>query len=579
MVRWLSIPVLLAPLCSLACVTGSDPSAGTGLASGPAARAHGRSATTAAPHGPAALGEALPDDAGAHVAISLRQQDEEGLTALLRDQQDPASPRYHAWLTPEQFGDRFGLPEAAYARIVAWLATEGFEVTRYPNRLFVEAIGTVGQVRDLLGVQLRTATWNGRTFRSHAEDAVLPVDIAPLVIKIGGLDTRKHLRHRMNINFYGGPIFVLDAKDLRTLYDIPSTAPGASGLTLAVLGTQEGTAGPDAGYYAATSAPWVPPDAQAIQTYLTSLAGATATYNPIALPNPGDDFDYLGSNSEYQLDVEMQSVGAPNAKDLDLVLSPASVVFQTGAQYIVNTLSGAVAVSTSLGDCESDEVSGEPATSPTSDAYIMQQAVKQGLAEGQTWFGPSGDEGAADCDDSSDGTKNGYNGGNATVDFPCSLPEVVCVGGTMFEGPGAWDSNGDLTSYVEEEVCNEGDAGVAGGGGQSMLYTKPSWQQGVGPEANDGRRDVPDFSLIAATSTPGIADYDCGKPGTQDACGDAGTGMPGLDVAGGTSFSSPLAAGIFAHLSGDVGCRLGDVPSHHLRARDGAAEGRGGAVP
>ncbi len=290
---------------------------------------------------------------------------------------------------------------------------------------------------------------------------MLPEDIAPLVLKIGGLDTRKHLRHRMNINFYGSQIFVLDAKDLRTLYDIPGSAPGASGLTLAVLGTQEGTLPADAGaypYYDPTTAPWVPPDSQAIQTYLTSLAGATATYNPIVLPNPDNDFDYLGSNSEYQLDVEMQSVGAPNAKDLDLVLSPASVVFQTGAQYIVNKLSDAVAVSTSLGDCESDEVSGEPATSPTSDAYIMQQAVKQGLAEGQTWFGPSGDEGAADCDDSSDGTKNGYNGGNATVDFPCSLPEVVCVGGTMFQGPGSWDSNGNLTGYASEAVCNEGAA-------------------------------------------------------------------------------------------------------------------------
>src|SRR5438045_8043539 len=31
------------------------------------------------------------------------------LEHLLRDQQDPASLRYHAWLTPEEFGGRFGL--------------------------------------------------------------------------------------------------------------------------------------------------------------------------------------------------------------------------------------------------------------------------------------------------------------------------------------------------------------------------------------------------------------------------------------------------------------------------------------
>ena len=30
------------------------------------------------------------------------------LAQLLEDQQNPASPQYHAWLTPEEFGDRFG---------------------------------------------------------------------------------------------------------------------------------------------------------------------------------------------------------------------------------------------------------------------------------------------------------------------------------------------------------------------------------------------------------------------------------------------------------------------------------------
>ena len=52
----------------------------------------------------------------------------------------------------------------------------------------------------------------------------------------------------------------------------------------------------------------------------------------------------------------MQSVGAPNAHQIDLVLSPASVVLQAGAQYIVNTLRNVTVVSMSFGLCESDEV-------------------------------------------------------------------------------------------------------------------------------------------------------------------------------------------------------------------------------
>ena len=38
---------------------------------------------------------------------SANQQ--KALDKLLADQQDPASPNYHKWLTPEQYADRFGL--------------------------------------------------------------------------------------------------------------------------------------------------------------------------------------------------------------------------------------------------------------------------------------------------------------------------------------------------------------------------------------------------------------------------------------------------------------------------------------
>src|SRR6478672_9873187 len=45
------------------------------------------------------------------------------LDQLLEDQQNPASPLYHAWLTPEEFGDRFGLSQNDYAKVTAWLGS------------------------------------------------------------------------------------------------------------------------------------------------------------------------------------------------------------------------------------------------------------------------------------------------------------------------------------------------------------------------------------------------------------------------------------------------------------------------
>ncbi len=353
------------------------------------------------------FGEVLPEESGAHLAISLVLHDQAGLDQFLARQQDPSSPDYHRWLTPAEFGARFGLPDATYARIASWLAAEGFTVTRYPNRLFLEGHGTSGGVRRLLKVQPRLASARGQTFRSFAEDLIVPADIAPHIAKIGGLDTRLHFRRRMNITFQGKAIQVLGAPDMRALYDVPAAGTGASGLTLAVLGTQQGSGSGKKGSTGTFEAPSTP----AIQEYLTTVSDATVAYNPIVMPNTGNDFDADGANGEYELDVEMQSVGAPNAKEIDLVLAPASEVFQTGAQYIVNTLSSAVVASTSLGLCEPEEVqSAGSATTSGSEPSVFQTAVQQGLAEGQTWFAAAGDNGADDCADNSSGTSNGFKG-------------------------------------------------------------------------------------------------------------------------------------------------------------------------
>ena len=50
------------------------------------------------------------------------------LEQLLAEQQDPASPNYHNWLTPEQYADRFGVSQNDIDKIVSWLETEGFTV-------------------------------------------------------------------------------------------------------------------------------------------------------------------------------------------------------------------------------------------------------------------------------------------------------------------------------------------------------------------------------------------------------------------------------------------------------------------
>jgi MYXO-CTERM domain-containing protein len=362
---------------------------------------------------------------------------------------------------------------------------------------------------------------------------------------------------------------VLGPDDLRLQYDLQPLMPSggaAAGLTTVVLGSQEGTTTGDAENCADSIVmpPLIKPSEEAIQAYF-KLGNVTATYNPIVLPNPDADLDFCGSNEEAQLDVEMQSVGAANAASINLVLAPASQVFAMGPQYAVNMLPKATVVSLSIGLCEAEEAKqgmGGPTTSG-SEMQAFEQTVMQGLAEGQTWFAAAGDTGADDCNDSTSGTHNGFGGGNATVDFPGSVPEMIDVGGTQLSSA-SWTSGGALAAVAPEVAWNEQQTlppdlqPGAGGGGQSLYYSKPSYQQGVGPKASDGARDVPDIALIAAAGTPGVAIYDCGS-GQDQTCAGNTSGAGSIDIYGGTSVGSPLAAGIFALLAGKVGCRLGDI--------------------
>src|SRR5580700_436559 len=57
---------------------------------------------------------------------SAAQQSE--LEQLLAAQQDPASPGYRKWLTPEQFADRFGASIEAITSLRKWLEGCGFRI-------------------------------------------------------------------------------------------------------------------------------------------------------------------------------------------------------------------------------------------------------------------------------------------------------------------------------------------------------------------------------------------------------------------------------------------------------------------
>src|ERR1019366_8849844 len=89
-------------------------------------------------------------------------EQEAALKTLMDQQQSKASPNYHQWLTPQQFGQQFGPADADVQTVTTWLQSHGFQVARVSNaKTLIEFSGTAGQVRNAFHTEIHTYLVNG----------------------------------------------------------------------------------------------------------------------------------------------------------------------------------------------------------------------------------------------------------------------------------------------------------------------------------------------------------------------------------------------------------------------------------
>ncbi len=271
--------------------------------------------------------------------------------------------------------------------------------------------------------------------------------------------------------------------DFATIYDLnPLYGAGTngSGATIAVAGRSNITLSD-------------------VETF-RSIAGLAAN-TPSVLLDGADPGLVSGDQSESTLDVEWSGAVAPLAA-VNLVVAATTATtdgIDLASAYIVNHAIAPV-VSVSYGSCEQEMGAAELAFYNG----LWEQAASQGMSV----FVASGDAGVAGCQQG-----NAVAGTSAAVNGLCSSPYATCVGGTEFnEGANAaqyWSATnssayGSALGYILEEVWNEsaldGGTGLwASGGGASVAYAQPAWQQNAsGTAAAGGMRAVPDVSLSAA---------------------------------------------------------------------------------
>ena len=432
------------------------------------------------------------------------------LLQLLDQQQDPASPMYHRWLTPEEYADRFGVSSNDVATISDWLRSQGFTVARAArSRTWIAFSGTARQVEASFRTEIHQYMTGAVRHFANAMEPSIPAAFAGVVLGLDGLDDLTPEQPEFTAS-NGTHSLVPD--DLATIYDIASVYQSGidgAGQKIVIVGSTAFNA-----------------------AALADVAQFRSKFNlPASVPQVILDTDYPAPTStnslgEAHLDIEWAGAIARNAQ----IIFVYANTFAHAVTYAVdNNLAPLISMSANSG-CEADNTAA--------NMTFYQGIAQQGNAQGITWVISGSDAGPASCD--ANGAPLAVSG--LSIRFPASLPEVTAVGGSEFNEQGGpyWSSTNNANgasalSYIPEMVWNDAvalNALWAGGGGRSIYFQKPAWQVAPGVP-KDGARDLPDVVMAASFSHDGFQTiYNSGTT-----------------LAGGTSAAAPVFAGIVALLN------------------------------
>src|SRR6266849_5264858 len=133
--------------------------------------------------------ERLPGSTNLHLAIGLPLRNKEALDRFLQEICDPASPRYHQYLTCPQFTEAFGPTEQEYQAVIAFAGAQGLQVTgTHPNRLVLDVSGSVADIEKAFHIVLRVYRHPAEPRDFHEPDVEPSVPAEIPILDISGLD-------------------------------------------------------------------------------------------------------------------------------------------------------------------------------------------------------------------------------------------------------------------------------------------------------------------------------------------------------------------------------------------------------
>ncbi len=468
---------------------------------------------------------------------------------------DPASPAYGHYLTVAELAARFGVDAARWNEIDAYFLARGIAFDLDATGAFALATMSVGQASDIFGVGFDSyddTITPGGPYTAIFPDGVpsLPAELAGTVDLVRGIsqfgvqppgtppgsgafpglhpggggnpnETGTPAGCPEGINFAPGEPLGFTPNQLNTAYGVdPLHAAGIDGSGVRVAVAGDDTVAPsDLTVFAECFGLRVPPFFVA---------------NPANLPLPPGTVEFTG-------DVQAITAMAPGLERLDHVVAPIIAPEGFDLTFFIWLVAGPLdvantggeipdVISISMGLCEQAWQQQGALTA------LMEFVLATGVGAGTNWFFPGGDTGSSDCQ----GIPFIADQNERSTDYPSSSAWVTSVGGTNL-----WLENDN--TILSQGVWNDLYFGVppdgagAGGGGTSLLWSRPTWQHGPGVPVGD-TRVLPDVSFYGA-QFPGRSIYFAG--GVCDVPPEVPSCWTSFD---GTSNSTPMMAGAAALL-------------------------------
>jgi Pro-kumamolisin, activation domain/Bacterial Ig-like domain (group 3) len=528
---------------------------------------------------------------GMSISFKLSAAQQTSLDALLTAQQTPSSASYHQWLTPAQYANQFGMSQQDIDKVTEWLQSQGFTVDNVSeSRTNIRFSGTVAQAEQAFHTQIHKYDVHGETHFANATAVSLPNAFAATVSRVGGLH-----------DFKPKPRFVRSGAS-GTRGATPRVTAGSSSATPGLHFIAPGDfaviydVNPlyTAGFTGTNQTIGIAGQTDIVMADITSFrttAGLPAN-NPTVFLIPGSADPGIGdaSNDIVEADLDLETSGGV-AKNANIIFINSTDVFDSLQYGIQNKINGVQIpiLSVSYGNCEPNWASADIAS--------LEASFQEANAQGQTVMAAAGDDGAADCDEASGNEAPIQEATQGLqVDYPGSSAYVTAMGGSEFTGDGTaanpdtgankyWSgANGSADaittalSYDPEMVWNDTTVSImngggldAGGGGKSLLFTKPSYQAGVPNIPADGARDVPDASFTASDfldpyviCTQTLLASDPTQSNYVSSCNNGfRTSDPGFQddqsffTVGGTSAAAPSFAGSLALIEQKLGVPQG----------------------